>query len=95
MASNARPDSPAPGASPAPVGTSGIRAEETGLESALKGKFTADAQLKAARIEISARDGVVLLQGTAPTQAAKQRALTMTRETEGVVQVIDRIAIKK
>jgi hypothetical protein len=35
----------------------------------------------------------VLLEGIAPTAAAKQQALAAVRGTEGVVQVVDRITV--
>jgi hyperosmotically inducible protein len=86
---------PAAGASAAgstAVGTSGARAADTTVETAIKSKLSRDAQLKG--IEVSARDGVVLLQGTVASQATKQRALTAARETEGVMQVVDRLSVK-
>jgi hyperosmotically inducible protein len=79
----------------AAVGTSAARPVDTTLEGSLKTKLAGDAQLKAAKIDVSARDGVVMLQGTAATQAAKQRALKLARETEGVTQVVDRITVGK
>ena len=48
---------------------------------------------KAATITVTAKDGVVLLDGVAPTAAAKQRAISIARDTDGVVQVIDRITV--
>lgn len=84
---------PAAPASTGVVGTAGVRTEDSGLEETLKNTLAADAQLKAAQIEVTARDGVALLQGTVPTQAAKQRALTAARRTEGVVQVVDRLSV--
>jgi osmotically-inducible protein OsmY len=84
------PTSPSPAA-----GTSDARAADSPLEKTLRSKLATDPQVKAAGLEVSARDGIVLLQGTVATQAAKQKALTLARETEGVMQVIDRIAVKK
>ena len=46
-------------------------------------------------IAVTAKDGVVLLDGTAPTIAAKQDALSVARGTDGVVQVIDRIRVSR
>jgi osmotically-inducible protein OsmY len=37
----------------------------------------------------------VLLEGTVPTTAAKQRALTIARETKGVLQVVDRLTVSR
>jgi hyperosmotically inducible periplasmic protein len=80
---------------PAAVGTSGTQPADASLETTIRSKLAGDSQLKAARLEVSARDGVVLLQGTVATQAVEQKALTLARESQGVVQVIDRIAVKK
>lgn len=95
----ALPATPIPGASaatgtPAAVGTSGVRAADGGLENTLRTRLAGDSRLKAAAIDVSARDGIVLLQGQVATPAAKQRALTLARETEGVVQVVDRLTVK-
>jgi hyperosmotically inducible protein len=73
------------------AGTSGVRPADTGIESALRSKLTREASLKG--IEVSARDGVVLLQGSVANQAAKERALTLARGTEGVMQVVDRLSV--
>ena len=77
------------------VGTSGARPADASLEKAIRSKLAADPQTKAASLDISARDGVVLLQGTVATPAIKQKALSLARQGEGVVQVIDRITVKK
>lgn len=72
------------------VGTTGVRGEDATLESAVKGKI-GGAQVQG--IDVIARDGVVLLQGQVANQSTKQRVLTMARETEGVVQVVDRLSV--
>jgi hyperosmotically inducible protein len=95
----ALPATPIPGASaatgtPAAVGTSGVRTEDASLEDTLRSRFAAEPRLKPASIDVSARDGIVLLQGQVATAAAKQRALALARETDGVVQVVDRLAVK-
>ncbi len=77
------------------VGTSGVAAADSALESTLQSAVTADAQLKGARVDVSARDGVVLLQGTVATPAAKQRLLSLAREHDGVMQVIDRVTVSR
>ena len=78
---------------PGPVGTGGAGTADTALEATLKQKLAGDSLLKAVKLEVSARDGVVLLEGVAPTNAAKQQALSMVRGTDGVVQVVDRISV--
>jgi hyperosmotically inducible protein len=93
-AAPAVPSATPPGAAgSSAVGTSGVRTADANVETAIQSKLTRDAQLKG--IEVSMRDGIVLLQGSVANQAAKQRALTAARETEGVTQVVDRIGVKR
>ena len=65
------------------------------LTARIKSQLSADTQIKGAPLDVSAKNGVVLLQGTVTTRAAKQRALTLARGTDGVTQVVDRIRIGK
>ena len=63
------------------------------LAARIKSQLSSDTQIKGAPLDVSAKNGVVLLQGTVTTKAAKQRALTLARRTDGVTQVVDRIRI--
>jgi hyperosmotically inducible protein len=65
------------------------------LSSRVKSQLSSDAQVSAASIDVSAKNGVVLLQGTVTSSAAKQRALTVARGTDGVTQVVDRLKVGK
>jgi hyperosmotically inducible protein len=87
------PQTPRSGAASAPAASAPARSGDTAVASALETKIAGDAQLKGADIQVSARDGIVMLQGTVPNQAAKQRAVTMARQTAGVVQVVDRLTV--
>lgn len=73
------------------AGTSVTPGTDDQVLTSVKSKLDADAQTKG--IEVSVRDGVVLLQGTT-TARAKQRALTAARQTDGALQVVDRIAVR-
>jgi hyperosmotically inducible periplasmic protein len=73
------------------AGPSDDNATSTRIQSAL----AAAGQLKGASVAVTARSGLVLLEGTAPSAAAKQHALDLARESDGVTQVIDRIRISK
>ena len=75
-------------AAPAPS-----HAEDEAVTSAVQARFSEDASLRSATIAVTAKDGVVLLDGLAPTAAARQRAISIARGTDGVVQVIDRITV--
>jgi osmotically-inducible protein OsmY len=65
------------------------------LSAKVQSQLSSDTQVKGAAIEVTAKNGVVLLQGTVPSSAAKQRALTVARGTDGVSQVVDRISVRK
>ncbi len=79
---------PAPptAAAPAPAGDEALTAR-------IRSQLSSDTQIKGAPLEVSAKNGVVLLQGTVTTSAAKRRALTLARGTDGVTQVVDRIRV--
>lgn len=86
---NAGIDAPA-AASDVPVPS---KADDEALTALVQSRFGDDASLKGASIEVTAKDGVLLLDGAVPTAAAKQRALSIARGTDGVVQVVDRIRV--
>jgi len=66
---------------------------DTGLADRIKSQLTSDTQMKNAPIEVTAKSGVVTLQGTVPTNAAKAHALTAVSGIDGVRQVVDRIQV--
>jgi hyperosmotically inducible protein len=72
------------------VGTTGVREDDTALAASVKARLE---EGNLATVDVSARDGIVLLQGDVPTDAARQRALAAAREAEGVLQVVDRLQI--
>ncbi len=43
---------------------------------------------------VTAKDGVVLLDGVVPTAAAKQHVMAAAQQTDGVVQVVDRVVVE-
>ena len=45
-------------------------------------------------MDVTTKDGVVLLEGTVPTQAARERAIAIAQETTGVTQVVDRLQVQ-
>lgn len=89
------PNAPAGSAPAAPAAAPAANTADASAETRITQELTADARLKAAQIEVSVKDGVVLMQGTVPNQAAKQRALTIARQADGVVQVVDRLVVAR
>jgi osmotically-inducible protein OsmY len=90
-APDATPSSAAAAPAAGPVAPGG---DET-LSTRVQSQLSADARIKGAPIEVTAKNGVVLLQGTVGSAAVKQRALALARGTDGVTQVVDRIRVGK
>jgi len=72
----------------------GARIDDGIIVTKLRAKFLADSQMKGTSIEVAADNGVVTLEGPVANAAAHDRALALTRETDGVVQVVDRLSVK-
>jgi hyperosmotically inducible protein len=71
------------------------RADDEMLTTKIQSKFFLDNRLRGGTIDVTAKDGVVLLQGTIPNETARKQALSIARSTDGVVQVVDRLKVGK
>jgi osmotically-inducible protein OsmY len=60
----------------------------------IKSKMALDEYVKASAIDVDTKDGIVTLTGTVATGRERDRALQLARETSGVKQVVDRLAVK-
>ena len=56
--------------------------------------LVADDQLKALKINVDTKDGKVVLTGAAPDAASLERATTMAKAVEGVVDVDNRLTVQ-
>lgn len=61
----------------------------------VKTKLAADSQVNAGEIKVETVNGVVTLTGNIDSQAAKDRALQLARDTSGVVEVKDMISVRE
>jgi hyperosmotically inducible protein len=66
---------------------------DPGITTAVKSKLTQDDTVKAYEIDVDTTDRVVTLSGTVETTAAKDQAIMIARQTEGVRDVVDRINV--
>ena len=66
---------------------------DPGITTAVKSKLAADDTVKAYKIDVDTKDHVVTLTGTVDNSAAKERAVTLARATEGVNNVIDNLTV--
>jgi hyperosmotically inducible protein len=66
---------------------------DPGVTTGVKTKLAADATVKAYKIDVDTKDGVVTLNGVVETPAAKARAVELARNTSGVTSVVDEITV--
>jgi hypothetical protein len=66
---------------------------DAGITTAVKTRLAADETVKAYQVDVDTREGVVTLNGTVPTAAARERAMQLARETDGVRGVVDNLRV--
>jgi osmotically-inducible protein OsmY len=66
---------------------------DAGITTNVKTKLAADDTVKAYQVDVDTRNGVVTLSGAVETAAAKDQALRIARETDGVRDVVDQIRV--
>lgn len=65
-----------------------------GVESRVYGRLHWDVALYTSPLEVEVQaGGVTTLRGTVPDAAAKAKAVTLTKDTVGVVSVVDQLAV--
>jgi hyperosmotically inducible protein len=69
-------------------------ATDAALTAKIKSKMALDDTVKAIDIDIDTTNGIVTLNGFVPDAQARDRAVQLARETEGVVSVDDRLTIR-
>ena len=69
-------------------------ATDAGLTAKIKSKMALDDTVKAISIDVDTTNGIVTLNGFVPDAQARDRAVQLARETEGVVSVVDRLTIR-
>jgi hyperosmotically inducible periplasmic protein len=68
---------------------------DVGITTKVKAKLAADDVVKSSQIEVATNAGVVTLTGNVDSEQAKDRALSLAKETTGVVSVVDMIAARR
>ena len=66
-----------------------------GLTAKIKAKMALDDAVKAHDLDVDTSGSVVTVSGRVRTDAEKQRALRLARETDGVTKVVDRIQVQR
>ena len=70
-------------------------ASDTTITTAVKNKLAADPTTSAAKINVDTSNGVVTLSGNVPTAAEKSEAERISRNTQGVTQVVNNISVER
>ena len=84
------------GATAATVAEQGRRAVNDGAVTAkIKAKMALDEQVKALDIDVDTVGTTVTLSGVVSSDAQRQRALALARETAGVAQVVDQLRVRR
>ena len=73
--------------------TAACSQSDTGITTAVKTKMAADDIVKASEINVDTHNHVVTLNGTVGSQAEKERAALIARDTNGVTSVVDDIVV--
>ena len=68
--------------------------KDAAITAAVNAKLAADPALKVLRINVDTAAGRVALSGDAPDQAARDRATTLARSVDGVVDVNNQLTIQ-
>ena len=75
------------------VATTAFAQTDSALSANVKTKLAADDTVKASAVKVATDDHVVTLSGTVPSQAVRDRALQIARDTAGVTSVVDKLTI--
>jgi hyperosmotically inducible protein len=65
-----------------------------GLTAKIKAKMALDDAVKALNLDVDTSGAVVTVSGRVRTDAERERALRLARETDGVTNVVDRIQVQ-
>jgi hyperosmotically inducible periplasmic protein len=66
---------------------------DPGITTEVKSKLAADDTVKAYQIDVDTKDRIVTLSGTVETAAARDQAVLIARQSDGVRDVVDRLAV--
>ena len=66
---------------------------DAGITTAVKSKLASDDTVKASEINVDTHNHVVTLNGSVDSRAAKERAMQIARDTNGVTSVVDDLVV--
>jgi osmotically-inducible protein OsmY len=72
----------------------GAAMADASLTAKIKSKMALDDLVRARDVDVDTRNGVVTLSGVVVSEAERQRAVQLARETSGVTSVNDRLTVR-
>lgn len=72
----------------------GAAATDATITTKINAALVADDELKALKIDVDTKDGKVVLTGAAPDAGSRDRATTMAKAVDGVVDVDNRLTVQ-
>ena len=73
----------------------GVTMSESALTAKIKSKMALDDHVNARAVDIDTSGSVVTLTGVVGSAAARDRAVSLARDTEGVTRVVDRLQVRR
>jgi hyperosmotically inducible protein len=83
------------GNAPEPDRSMGERVDDAGITVAVKGRLLEDPDVKGLQIDVDTREGVVYLTGSVRSDAEKEKAASLARETKNVKNVVTNLKVEK
>jgi hyperosmotically inducible periplasmic protein len=69
--------------------------EDAWITTKIQSRYWIDERVKGHNIDVTTKNGVVTLAGEVDSQEARQQALDLARDTDGVTRVVDQLNIKR
>ena len=73
----------------------GVTMSESALTAKIKSKMALDDHVNARAVDVDTSGSVVTLTGVVGSAAARERAVSLARDTEGVTRVVDRLQVRQ
>ncbi len=74
--------------------SAGEKMDDMGITAAVSAGLAKDSELSMRKIDVRTREGVVTLTGSAPTEAAREKAAALARGVKGVSSVDNQLIVK-
>ncbi|MFC5521189.1 BON domain-containing protein [Polaromonas jejuensis] len=76
------------------AGKAGEKMDDLAITTAVSSEFVKDPDLSALKIKVDTANGAVTLTGSAPTEAAREKAATLAKGVKGVSSVDNKLVVK-